>query len=125
VNWGVKNDIDFIAASFVRKGSDLTFIREVLAKSGDPKASGIKIISKIENVEGLENYPDILQKSDGIMVARGDLGMEIVRFCLMVLVPREKFGCGCPAEPLAHSHPRFRTLVIDSLRRRSSWRRSG
>jgi len=74
VNWGIKNDIDLIAASFVRKASDVQYIRKILADNG---GSGIKIISKIENQEGLENYLDILQVTDGIMVARGDLGMEI------------------------------------------------
>jgi pyruvate kinase len=71
--WGVPNGIDFIAASFVRKASDVTKIREILG----PENQGIKIICKIENQEGLENYDDILEVTDGIMVARGDLGMEI------------------------------------------------
>ena len=74
VNWGIKHDVDFIAASFVRKASDVHYIRKILAENN---GSGIKIISKIENQEGLENYLDILQVTDGIMVARGDLGMEI------------------------------------------------
>eukprot|EP00585_Thalassiosira_rotula_P012889 CAMPEP_0196130724 /NCGR_PEP_ID=MMETSP0910-20130528/997_1 /TAXON_ID=49265 /ORGANISM="Thalassiosira rotula, Strain GSO102" /LENGTH=535 /DNA_ID=CAMNT_0041390083 /DNA_START=120 /DNA_END=1727 /DNA_ORIENTATION=+ len=74
VNWGIKNDIDLIAASFVRKASDVTYIRKILAENG---GSGIKIISKIENQEGLDNYHEILQVTDGVMVARGDLGMEI------------------------------------------------
>jgi pyruvate kinase len=74
VNWGIKNDIDLIAASFVRKASDVQYIRKILAENG---GSGIQVISKIENQEGLENYIDILQVTDGIMVARGDLGMEI------------------------------------------------
>jgi len=64
---------DFIAASFVRKGSDVTKIREVLGDHNNK----IKIICKIENLEGMENYQDILKETDGIMVARGDLGMEI------------------------------------------------
>ena len=72
-NFGVKNNVDFIAASFVRKGSDIDFIRQVLGEKG----KNIKIICKIENQEGLENYDEILMKTDGIMVARGDLGMEI------------------------------------------------
>lgn len=74
VVWGIKNGIDLIAASFVRKASDVQYIRKIIADNG---GSGIKIISKIENQEGLDNYMDILQVTDGIMVARGDLGMEI------------------------------------------------
>jgi pyruvate kinase len=73
VSFGVKYNVDFIAASFVRKASDIDFIRQVLGEAG----AHIKIISKIENQEGLENYDEILAKTDGIMVARGDLGMEI------------------------------------------------
>lgn len=73
VSWGVPNEIDLIAASFVRKGSDLDYIRSVLG----PKGQYIKIISKVENHEGVSNFDDILAKSDAIMVARGDLGMEI------------------------------------------------
>jgi len=70
-NWGIPNDIDFIAASFVRKASDIAKIREVLGEEG----KGIKIIAKLENQEGLDNYDDILDATDAIMVARGDLGM--------------------------------------------------
>ena len=72
-NWGVKHNVDFIAASFVRKATDVHKIREVLGTKG----AHIKIICKIENLEGIENYNDILDATDGIMVARGDLGMEI------------------------------------------------
>uniref|UniRef100_A0A6U3ASD1 Pyruvate kinase n=1 Tax=Entomoneis paludosa TaxID=265537 RepID=A0A6U3ASD1_9STRA len=74
VNWGIKNKVDFVAASFVRKGSDVTNLRQLLAEHG---GQDIKIICKIENQEGLDNYDEILQATDGIMVARGDLGMEI------------------------------------------------
>ncbi|CAE7927600.1 PYK, partial [Symbiodinium sp. KB8] len=73
VNFGVRHAVDFIAASFVRKGSDIVNIRKVLG----PPGRHIKIIAKIENQEGLENYNEILEEADGIMVARGDLGMEI------------------------------------------------
>jgi pyruvate kinase len=73
VDFGLTHDIDFIAASFVRKASDIAYIRKVLGPKGDK----IHIISKIENQEGLQNYDEILEASDGIMVARGDLGMEI------------------------------------------------
>jgi pyruvate kinase len=73
VKFGLKHKVDFIAASFVRKASDIDYIRKVLGPEGDR----IMIISKIENQEGLHNYDAILEKTDGIMVARGDLGMEI------------------------------------------------
>ncbi|KAA0146945.1 hypothetical protein FNF31_07675 [Cafeteria roenbergensis] len=73
VNFAVPQGVDFIAASFVRKGSDIDVIREALGHAG----AGIRIIAKIENQEGLDNFPEILARADGIMVARGDLGMEI------------------------------------------------
>lgn len=73
VNWGIPNQIDLIAASFVRKGADIDYIRSILGAKGHY----IKIISKVENHEGVSNFDDILRKSDAIMVARGDLGMEI------------------------------------------------
>lgn len=73
VNFGLVENVDYIAASFVRKGSDIELIRETLGEAG----KHIKIIAKIENQEGLDNFADILDKTDGIMVARGDLGMEI------------------------------------------------
>jgi pyruvate kinase len=75
VNWGIPNEIDFIAASFVRKASDVHKIREVLG----PNHQGIKIICKIENQEGMENYDEILAATDGIMVARGDVSKKYGR----------------------------------------------
>ena len=74
IEFGITQGIDFIAASFVRKASDVLAIREVLEKNN---ATHIQIISKIENQEGIDNIDSILEVSDGIMVARGDLGVEI------------------------------------------------
>ena len=74
IRFGAREGVDFIAASFVRRASDVLAIREVLEDEG---RSDIKIISKIENQEGVDNIDDILEVSDGIMVARGDLGVEI------------------------------------------------
>lgn len=74
IRFGAREGIDFIAASFVRRASDVLAIREVLEEEG---RTDIKIISKIENQEGVDNIDDILEVSDGIMVARGDLGVEI------------------------------------------------
>ena len=72
--FGIGQDIDFIAASFVRKASDVLEIRALLEKHD---ASHIQIISEIENQEGVDNLDEILAASDGLMVARGDLGVEI------------------------------------------------
>ena len=74
IEFGIEEGIDFIAASFVRKASDVLAIREVLENNN---ATDIKIISKIENQEGVDNLDEIIKVSDGIMVARGDLGVEI------------------------------------------------
>ena len=74
IEFGIEQGIDFIAASFVRKVSDVLAIREILEENN---AEHIKIISKIENQEGVENLDEIIEVSDGIMVARGDLGVEI------------------------------------------------
>ena len=71
--WGVANGIDFVAASFVRKGRDLAEIREALG----PEGKAVQVISKVENYEALDNIDDIIRESDAIMVARGDLGMEV------------------------------------------------
>ena len=69
-----EHDFDFIAASFIRCADDVLAIRKVLAEHGGEK---IKIISKIESQEGIDNFDSILEVSDGIMVARGDMGVEI------------------------------------------------
>ena len=74
IEFGIEQGIDFIAASFVRKVSDVLAIREILEENN---AEHIKIISKIENQEGVDNLDEIIEVSDGIMVARGDLGVEI------------------------------------------------
>lgn len=74
IAFGIQNEIDFIAASFVRKPRDVQEIRHILEKHN---AQDINIIAKIENSEGVTNFEDILKVSDGIMVARGDLGVEI------------------------------------------------
>merc|ERR1719183_3160718 len=73
LNFGIPQGVNYIAASFVQSGKDVDDIRELLGRRG----RHIKIISKIENEAGLKNFDEILEKTDGIMVTRGDLGMEI------------------------------------------------
>lgn len=72
--FGISQDVDFIAASFVQKKDDIIQLKKLLEKNG---GSDIKIISKIENKQGVTNIDDIIAVSDGIMVARGDMGVEI------------------------------------------------
>lgn len=74
IKFGIENEVDFIAASFVRSADDVLNIKKVLEENG---GADIKIISKIENEEGLDNLEEIIEISDGIMVARGDLGVEV------------------------------------------------
>lgn len=72
--FGIQNDVDFIAASFIRKSSDVVEIREFLNKNN---GKDIMIIAKIETQEGVLNADEIIRVADGIMVARGDLGVEL------------------------------------------------
>jgi pyruvate kinase len=74
IKFGIEMGVDFIAASFVRRASDVLEIRELLERHD---ARHIHIISKIENQQGVDNLDEILEVSDGLMVARGDLGVEI------------------------------------------------
>ena len=72
--FGIEKDVDYVAASFVRRADDVNRLRNFLTENG---GSDIKIISKIENIEGIDNFEEILEASDGIMVARGDMGVEV------------------------------------------------
>lgn len=71
--FGIQQDVDFIAASFIRKAADVQEIKDLLEKNG---GSDIQIISKIESQEGVDNIDEIIKISDAIMIARGDLGVE-------------------------------------------------
>ena len=72
--FGCEQDVDYIAASFVRRPQDVLDVKKVLVENGKPE---IQIIAKIENSEGVEKMDDIIKVADGIMVARGDLGVEV------------------------------------------------
>ena len=72
--FGIEMDVDYIAASFVRSADDVRQLRALLNENGGEQ---IRIISKIENMEGINNFRDILELSDGIMIARGDMGVEV------------------------------------------------
>ena len=74
IAFGVKNGVDFIAASFTRTAEDILDVRKLFSALG---RTNVSIIAKIENMQGVQNIDEILRVSDGIMVARGDLGVEI------------------------------------------------
>jgi pyruvate kinase len=96
IRFGIENDFDFIAASFVRDSSDIKELREELRKH---RGEWIKIVSKIEIREGVENIDDIIRVSDGVMVARGDMGVEIPFEELPAIqkkIIRKCYGAGKP-----------------------------
>lgn len=105
--FGIKNDIDYIAASFVRKATDVLEIREILENNDGEK---IKIISKIENQEGVDNILEILEVSDGIMVARGDLGVEIPTEEMPILQKELIQACNNLSKPVITA-----TQMLDSM----------
>ncbi len=74
IAFGVRNGIDFVAASFARTAEDMLEVRRLFSQEG---RTNVNIIAKIENMQGVQNIDEILRVSDGIMVARGDLGVEI------------------------------------------------
>jgi pyruvate kinase len=107
--FGIEQDIDFIAASFVRKASDVLEIRELLAKNN---ASHIHIISKIENQQGVDNLDEILEASDGLMVARGDLGVEIPAEDVPLAQKSMIQKCNVAGKPVITA-----TQMLDSMQR--------
>jgi pyruvate kinase len=109
IKFGVEQGVDFIAASFVRRPSDILEIRELLEQHN---AVDIQLIPKIENQEGVDNIDSILEVSDGLMVARGDLGVEIpaedVPLVQKVLIRK----CNTAGKPVITA-----TQMLDSMQR--------
>ena len=104
--FGVEQGFDFIAASFVRTAADVREIRRLLDEAG----SAIKIIAKIENQEGVNNLPDILSVADGIMVARGDMGVEI-DFTEIPIIQKDMIAqCVAAGKPVITA-----TQMLDSM----------
>jgi pyruvate kinase len=107
--FGIQNDIDFIAASFIRKAADVLEIRKILEANN---AHDIHIISKIENQEGVDNLEEILEVSDGLMVARGDLGVEIPTELVPLVQKRMIEMCNTEGKPVITA-----TQMLDSMMR--------
>ena len=96
IEWATENGVDFIAHSFVRSARDVEAVQAIL----DSRNSGIKIISKIENQEGLDNIDEIIEASYGIMVARGDLGVELPAEVIPNTQRRIVEKCICAKRPV-------------------------
>lgn len=101
----LKNDYDFLSVSFVRTKGDIEEIKQIVGQSD------IKIIAKIENQEGIDNFDDILSIADGIMIARGDLGVEIPYERLPVLQKQLIYRCRAVGKPVIVA-----TQMLESMR---------
>ena len=107
--FGIENDIDYIAASFVRRASDVQEIRDLLEEHN---ATHIQIIPKIENQEGIDNIDEILALSDGLMVARGDMGVEIPAEEVPIVQKALIKKCNACGKPVITA-----TQMLDSMQR--------
>ncbi|WP_282173611.1 pyruvate kinase [Cytobacillus firmus] len=107
--FGIEQGVDFIAASFVRRASDVLEIRQLLEEHN---ASYINIIPKIENQEGVDNIEEILEISDGLMVARGDLGVEIPAEEVPLVQKKLIKKCNAQGKPVITA-----TQMLDSMQR--------
>ncbi|MBB5324508.1 pyruvate kinase [Anoxybacillus tepidamans] len=107
--FGIEQGVDFIAASFVRRASDVLEIRELLEAND---ALDIKIIPKIENQEGVDNINEILEVADGLMVARGDLGVEIPAEEVPLVQKELIKKCNALGKPVITA-----TQMLDSMQR--------
>lgn len=107
IAFGVEQGIDMIAMSFVRKAEDVLQVRQLLEDAG---AAHIQIISKIENEEGVDNLDAIIEVSDGIMVARGDLGVEIPAEDVPMLQKSMIEKCNAAGKPVIVA-----TQMLDSM----------
>lgn len=107
IKFGIENGVDFIAASFIRTATDVLNIRRVLEEND---GEDIHIISKIENSEGVENIDDIIKVSDGIMIARGDLGVEIPIEKIPLVQKEITRRCNLAGKPVVTA-----TQMLDSM----------
>lgn len=109
IKFGIEQGVDFIAASFVRRATDVLEIRELLERHN---GTDIHIIPKIENQEGVDNINEILEVSDGLMVARGDLGVEIPAEEVPLVQKQLIKKCNYAAKPVITA-----TQMLDSMQR--------
>ncbi|GFZ10776.1 pyruvate kinase family protein [Actinidia rufa] len=105
--WGVKNKIDFFSLSYTRHAEDVREAREFLSKLGD--LSQTQIFAKIENVEGLNHFDEILQEADGIILSRGNLGIDLPPEKVFLFQKAAVYKCNMAGKPAVV------TRVVDSM----------
>ncbi|KAL5150133.1 Pyruvate kinase 1, cytosolic [Glycine soja] len=106
-SWGVKNKIDFLSLSYTRHAEDVRQAREFLSKLGD--LSQTQIFAKIENVEGLTHFDEILQEADGIILSRGNLGIDLPPEKVFLFQKSALYKCNMAGKPAVL------TRVVDSM----------
>ncbi|QQS22777.1 pyruvate kinase [bacterium] len=110
LKFGLENDVDYVALSFVRNGADIRNLRKLINKHLRKGGSAPKIIAKIERKEAVENFDRILREADGIMVARGDLGVEIADSQVPMIQKDLISRCNSVAKPVIVA-----TQMLDSM----------
>lgn len=107
--FGVEQEVDFIAMSFVRKAADVLAVREIIEENGGQQA----IIAKIENRQGVENIEEILAVADGLMVARGDLGVEMPAEEVPVIQKRIIKASNCMGKPVITATQMLESMITN------------
>ena len=111
IAFGCKKDIDLIAASFIRSADHVIRIKKLLAEEGK---GSIQVFAKIENHEGVEHFDSILQAADGIMIARGDLGVEVPLFVVPRLQKMMIRKCYLAGKPVVTATQMLETMIDNS-----------
>lgn len=107
--FGIQNDMDFVAASFIQRASDVEEIRKLIVDNG----GHMEIISKIENLEGVKNIDEIIEASDGIMVARGDLGVEIPAEDVPIIQKEIIKKCNAVGKPVVVATQMLESMTVN------------
>ncbi|KAK3422186.1 hypothetical protein EUGRSUZ_G02720 [Eucalyptus grandis] len=105
--WGVRNNIDFLSLSYTRHAEDIRHAREFLSKLGELRQT--QIFAKIENVEGLNHFDEILQEADGIIISRGNLGIDLPPEKVFLFQKAAVYKCNMAGKPAVV------TRVVDSM----------